>query len=475
MVFSGATFLFYFLPLFMLVYFLADVRYKNGVILAGSMLFYAWSAPRFLFVILGTTVIDYFVVQMMDSSPSATRRKALLVASVSINLGLLFYFKYCGFFIDNVNSVLQSLGMSSVSWTAVALPVGISFYTFETITYVVDVYRRVHKPLTNFGHYLLYIIFFPKLIAGPIIRFHEFAGQITGHLQGDTYERRLRGFTRFVLGLSKKVLIANALGAIADDIFSINDFHRIDTATAWTGALAYTFQIYFDFSGYSDMALGLGQIMGFSLPENFNNPYTATSITDFWRRWHMTLGAWMRNYLYIPLGGNRTNSKWRLYFNLWIVFVASGLWHGAAWAFLIWGMYHGLFLVLERAIKYRPPSLGGVLPVVYSFVVVAVGWVFFRLEEVQPSLVYLSRMFQWYPANHLWFPEGDCLPMFLIAGLFSFFTLAPAGLRIQQKVYYQPWGNALHILMTVTTLILLAVCAFRITSGNFNPFIYFRF
>jgi alginate O-acetyltransferase complex protein AlgI len=271
------------------------------------------------------------------------------------------------------------------------------------------------------------------------------------------------------------VLIANALGAIADDIFSINDFHRIDTATAWTGALAYTFQIYFDFSGYSDMALGLGQIMGFSLPENFNNPYTATSITDFWRRWHMTLGAWMRNYLYIPLGGNRTGSNWRLYFNLWIVFVASGLWHGAAWAFLIWGMYHGLFLVLERAIRFRPPSLGGVLPVVYSFVVVAVGWVFFRLEAVEPSIVYLSRMFQWYPANHLWFPEADCLPMFIIAGVFSFFTLAPAGMRVQQHVYYNPWGNKMHIFMTVITLVLLALCAFRITSGDFNPFIYFRF
>ena len=475
MVFSSIAFIFYFLPLFFLLYYLAPARYKNPVILAGSMLFYSWSAPRFLFVILGTTLVDFYVVRQMGTTRTPRARKWLLTASVLLNIGLLFYFKYSNFFVDNLNHLLALSGVGTLKWLQIALPVGISFYTFETITYVVDVYRGTHKPLRNFGDYLLYILFFPKLIAGPIIRFHEFASQMHGHIGNDHYENRLRGLYRFVLGLARKVLIANILGTVVDDILSINSYARLDSITAWAGALGYTFQIYFDFSGYSDMALGLGQMMGFKLPENFNDPYTASSITDFWRRWHITLGSWMRNYLYIPLGGNRAENKWRVYFNLWIVFVASGLWHGAAWAFLLWGMYHGTFLVLERLFLGRWLEKLGKLSVVYTFVVVIAGWVLFRIEYVRPSLQYLSRMFIWRPYNSLWFFDGDYVPTLCIATFFSFFTLTRAGRWCQQKVFFEEYTPGRHWAMTTVSAILLVLCASRITAGNFNPFIYFRF
>lgn len=347
MVFSSIIFLFYFFPIFFLIYYLAGDKYKNAVILAGSILFYAWGAPSFIFVILGTTAMDFYLVRIMSHSRRKYLRSLLLITSLSLNLGLLFYFKYSNFFIENINHLLAVAGMKEISWVKLLLPIGISFYTFETLTYVIDVYRGIHKPLKNFWDYQLYIVLFPKLIAGPIIRYHDFANQIYDRKTYYTSEYRLRGLYRFFIGLLKKVLIANAMAANADAIFNIPQ-SQLGTLTAWLGALSYTFQIYFDFSGYSDMAIGLGLMMGFRFPENFNNPYTSLSITDFWRRWHMTLGAWMKNYLYIPLGGNKVKTKRRLYFNLWLVFLASGLWHGAAWGFVIWGAYHGFFLVVER-------------------------------------------------------------------------------------------------------------------------------
>src|SRR3984957_349801 len=348
MLFSSILFLLFFLPAFLITYYIADKKYKNIVILAFSIFFYSWGAPRFIFVILCTTLLDFYLVKLMNQSANRLHRRLMLTLSVSVNLGLLFYFKYSNFFIDNVNRFLyHTIGHGHINWVKLILPLGISFYTFETITYVVDVYRKVHKPLDKFWDYLLYILLFPKLIAGPIIRYHEIADQINDRSANDTIDDKLTGFYRFIIGLSKKVLIANQLGLQADIIFSSN-YHTLNSGIAWIGALAYTFQIYFDFSGYSDMALGLGRMMGFKFPENFNNPYISQSITEFWRRWHISLGNWMRNYLYIPLGGNRVKSSSRLYFNLWIVFIASGLWHGASWNFVIWGAWHGTFLVMER-------------------------------------------------------------------------------------------------------------------------------
>jgi alginate O-acetyltransferase complex protein AlgI len=474
MVFSSIVFLFYFLPLFFLVYYIADKRFKNAIILCGSIFFYSWGAPKFIFVILGTTVIDFYVVRLMSVTTVKARKKLLLCLSLCINLGLLVYFKYSNFFVENVNVVLQHMGIKTLTWTKLILPIGISFYTFETLTYVVDVYRGVHKPLRNFWDYQLYIILFPKLIAGPIIRFHEFADQIYDHTDFETIDNRLRGLYRFFIGLGKKVLIANVVGLAADDIFKL-PHDQLSTSMAWFAALNYTFQIYFDFSGYSDMAIGLGLMMGFRFPENFNNPYTAVSITDFWRRWHITLGAWMRNYLYIPLGGNRVNSKWRLYFNLWLVFLLSGLWHGAAWGFIIWGAYHGLFLVMERLFLGKWLTRLGKASFIYTFVVVLIGWVFFRLESLKDSLSFFHSMFSWQPDKMLWHPSRETLTMLTLAIMFSFFTLSRWGEQIQQKIFFKDYSLRLHFVMSFVTILLLIICAGRITVSTFNPFIYFRF
>jgi alginate O-acetyltransferase complex protein AlgI len=308
MVFSSIVFLLYFLPAFLLLYFVTPAKLKNLVILFSSILFYAWGAPLFIFVILGTTTLDFFLVRVMHNSANDKKRKFFLVLSLCLNLGLLFYFKYCNFFVENFNTLLHVIGVNGVKWTSVILPIGISFYTFESLTYAIDVYRRVHKPLSNFWNYQMYIILFPKLIAGPIVRYHEISDQVSDRSANYTIDNILAGFYRFCIGLGKKVFIANVMAAKADLIFS-SDLATITAGTAWLGALTYTFQIYFDFSGYSDMAIGLGKMMGFKFPENFNNPYTSRSITEFWRRWHMTLGNWMRNYLYIPLGGSKVESQ----------------------------------------------------------------------------------------------------------------------------------------------------------------------
>jgi alginate O-acetyltransferase complex protein AlgI len=274
--------------------------------------------------------------------------------------------------------------------------------------------------------------------------------------------------------LGKKVMIANVMGAAADTIFAI-PHNELTTGTAWFGALSYTFHIYFDFSGYSDMAIGLGLMMGFRFPENFNNPYTAVSITDFWRRWHITLGAWMREYLYIPLGGNRTKSKLRLYFNLWLVFLASGLWHGAAWGFVIWGAYHGFFLVMERFFLGKWLARLGRASFLYTFPVVLVGWVFFKTEHFSQAVNYLSHMFSFHGGNSAWAPDKEYYTFLALAFVFSFFTVSDLGKRIQQKIYFAPYTLPMHYAMTFIAILLCIICAGRITVSSFNPFIYFRF
>lgn len=474
MVFSSIVFLLYFLPAFLLVYYLVPKRFKNIVILVSSIFFYSWGGPRFIFVILATTFIDFHLVRWMDSSSTQFKRRLILTLSVSMNVGLLFYFKYSNFFIENVNEVLSLFGINAVQWTKLILPIGISFYTFETITYVVDVFRRVHKPLKNFWDYQLYIILFPKLIAGPIIRYHQLADQITDRSQNETFDNILTGFYRFIIGLAKKVLIANQVGQQADAIFAL-DYQSINTYTAWIGILAYTFQIYFDFSGYSDMAIGLGKMLGFKFPENFDNPYTSRSITEFWRRWHITLGSWMRNYLYIPLGGNRVKHKPQLYFNLWIVFLASGLWHGASWSFVIWGAYHGLFLILERGFLSKFYSVIGKFPsIVLTFFIVVVGWVFFRVEKVSDAFRYLKKMFA-FDFNGKYDFKPEFYTFFVLATIFAFFVYSKRGQKLQDAFYFDGYSKRKHLLIGTLMCLLLIFSISSITSFGFNPFIYFRF
>ena len=475
MVFSSILFLLYFLPAFLIAYYLLPVRYRNAFLLCSSVFFYSWGAPRFIFVILFTTVVDYLLVLRMDASSSERWRKAYLVFSVAVNLGLLLYFKYSNFFIENLNVLLEQFGVVPVAWMHLVLPIGISFYTFETITYVMDVYRRVHPPQKDFWNYQLYIIFFPKLIAGPIIRYHEFAGQITSRYFGDDNANRIAGFSRFSIGLGKKVLLANNCGGLADQIMGF-DFNIISSPVAWLGILAYTMQIYFDFSGYSDMAIGLGRMLGFKIPENFDNPYTSRSITEFWRRWHITLGSWMRNYLYIPLGGNRVQSPYRLYMNLFIVFLASGLWHGASWNFIFWGAYHGFFLVIERLFLlqvYR--VLPGWLTVPLCFCIVMIGWVFFRIESFGDASLFVSRLFSsdLYSYNPV---TSEQLFYIILALIFSFISISSIGRQLN-GYFFEPDTDSVNrrrVLVALSAgLFILSLSS--ISSSGFNPFIYFRF
>ncbi|MCK9325447.1 MAG: hypothetical protein M0P69_08100 [Bacteroidales bacterium] len=475
MVFSSSVFLILFLPVFFLLYYLCPQKYRNWVALIGSILFYSWGAPKFIFVILGTTFVDFHLVRWMAATKKQLHRRLMLALSVSINLGLLIYFKYSGFLIDNLNSFLHLFGIDAVHWTKLVMPIGISFYTFETITYVVDVYRRIHDPLKKFWDYQLYIILFPKLIAGPIIRYHEIADQITDRSANETMDNRIIGFYRFILGLSKKVLIANVLGEQVDYIFSLNA-GDVSTPMAWIGIIAYSFQIYYDFSGYSDMALGLGRMMGFRFVENFNNPYISMTITEFWRRWHITLGRWMKNYLYIPLGGNRVKSRARLFFNLWLVFLFSGLWHGAAWNFVAWGAFHGLFLILDRLFLMRLTERMGKIPsVLLTYLITLVGWVLFRAESLQDAFDYLGQMFSWNPGYAGWHLDPHFWAMMTAGTLFAFFGMIKGVEQWQMRMIDQPYHGRKLWIGGAIALVLLVYSLSSITASGFNPFIYFRF
>lgn len=475
MVFSSITFLVYFLPIFLLAYHLTPNKLKNACILIFSIVFYAWGGPKFIFIILGTTFLDFFLVAKMYEAKTEKTKRQFLVLSLLLNLGLLFYFKYSNFFIENINAVLGLVGVKEIKWLKIILPIGISFYTFESVTYVVDVYRGIHKPLKNFWHYQTYILLFPKLIAGPIVRYHDIADQITDREKNYTADVKLSGFYTFCLGLAKKVIIANTIGAQADDVFKL-DVSQIDSAAAWVGALAYTFQIYFDFSGYSDMAIGLCKIMGFRLPENFHNPYLSGSITEFWRRWHMTLGAWMKNYLYIPLGGNKVESSAKLYRNLMIVFLASGLWHGASWNFIIWGAFHGLFLVLERLFLLKAyDKIGKVIPTLFTFLIVVVGWVYFRTEDLSYANHVIKQMFSFNFMDGKFALHNDFYFSLSLAAFFSFFAFIPFTKNIQAKVYGENHTTVSTTVMLSLSIILFYISLSYIAALDFNPFIYFRF
>jgi alginate O-acetyltransferase complex protein AlgI len=455
------------------LYYLSAEKYKNYVALAASLFYYSWGAPQFVFVVLGSIFIDFFIVKEMHRS-IGNKRKWLVAASVALNIGLLAYFKYANFFVDNLNVMLSAFGMTAVHWTKIALPIGISFFTFQKFTYAIDVYRGLHKPLEKVSDLCLYILLFPQLIAGPIVRYGEIADQLTDRKANETIDNKLLGLFRFILGLSKKVLIANVMGEQADRIFSMAPAD-MSTGTAWIGLLAYTFQIYFDFSGYSDMAIGIGRMIGFKFPENFNNPYISRSITEFWRRWHITLGRWMRDYLYIPLGGSRVSSKYRLYFNLWVVFLISGLWHGASWTFVIWGAYHGLFLILDRLFLLKFFEKIGKYPsMIITFIIAIIGWVFFRSETFGYATEFIGRLFA-FDFNGFEYFDREFWTMLGFAGIFSFLVAFPFGAKLEQKIFYSDYTATRYYVMTGICLILLIIAVAIISSSGFNPFIYYRF
>lgn len=481
MVFSSTLFLFYFLPGFLLLYYAVPVRFKNTLALLASLGFYAWGGLNFLALFLASVVVNFVLIRYMDATPERWKQRIFLIMSIVLNVGMLFYFKYANFFLDNASAVRSHFGGPALTWEKVVLPIGISFFTFEKLTYTIDVYRGVNKPLKSFWDFMLYIMLFPKMIAGPIVRFHEIAGQLTDRAAFDTVDQKLAGAFRFIIGLAKKVLIANVLGEQADVIFRLAPA-TLSTSTAWLGALAYTFQIYFDFSGYSDMAIGIGRMIGFQFPENFNNPYVARSITEFWQRWHITLGRWMRDYLYIPLGGNRVNPS-RLYVNLWTVFTLSGFWHGAAWNFIAWGAFHGLFLILDRLFLLRVYQKIGVLSIIPTFFITVVGWVLFRAETLTAARDYLKPMFGTmattaptapavalpYFSNEFWFTLA-------LAAVITFAAALPHVERWELSTLARGHFTLRGALsLTLVTAVLLVLSLSYVVGSSFNPFIYFRF
>jgi alginate O-acetyltransferase complex protein AlgI len=474
MVFSSILFLLYFLPVFMLVYVLLPKKAKNYWALLVSILFYAWGAPNFLYVVLGTSLIDFYLVRALYKSDSPQRRKLFLAVSLTLNLGLLAYFKYANFFIENVNLALGELGITTLQWTSVALPIGISFFTFQTLTYAIEVYRKDHAPFEKPTQYLLYKLIFPHAIAGPIIRFKSVATQVVDRTE--TPDDRIIGLFRFSIGLAKKVLIANVLAKQAD-LYMGGELSALSFDEAWVGILAYTFQIYFDFSGYSDMAIGLARMMGFRFPENFDSPYSSASITEFWRRWHITLGAFMRDFLYIPLGGNRVSNKWRLYFNLWLVFLVSGLWHGASWNFVLWGAFHGLFLILDRLFLLKfLEKIGQVPAAIFTFFVVAMAWVLFRLESWDSAKIFYAQLLNYKDIKFIELNNSFYI-ILLLAILFSF--IGRVQFMEKRTLFLTSENPILSVskatLIAVISIVLLFLSVVFLSASNLNPFIYYRF
>ncbi|TSA35483.1 MAG: MBOAT family protein [Porphyromonadaceae bacterium] len=473
MVFSSIIFLLFFLPVFLAAYYVVPRKARNYVVLLFSIVFFAWGAPDFLPFLLGSCLVNFYLVQFLDRTQQKRIKRLVVGLSIAINLGLLFYFKYANFFLENVSFLRELFGSPALSWERIILPIGISFFTFQSITYSVDVYRSAHQPLKNPFDYILYIIMFPQLLAGPIIRFEFIANQI--RQREDTWKNILYGFYRFILGLSKKVLIADVLALEVDRILGLN-LPGLDTASAWIAILAYTFQLYFDFSGYSDMAIGLGKMIGFKFPENFNNPYISGSVTEFWRRWHITFSNFMRHYLYYPLGGNRVNTQRRLYFNLWLVFLVSGLWHGASWNFVLYGAFHGFFMVLERLFLSKIYArIGKFIPIAFTFLVIVLSRVFFRIEALPDAMGFMKVLFSFRMHPGMMPVNPHFYAILIVAVIFSFITLSRFGLRLQTFFYDREYSHNEHTAMTWLYAILLILSIASLTGQGFSPFIYFRF
>lgn len=482
MVFSSTIFLFLFLPLVLVSYLLAGRRLRNTILLFASIFFYIWGENIFVLVMLLSISINYVFGVLIDRSlKNGKNGKLPLVLGVLANISILLFFKYANFIIDNVNVLLINLNINEIELDDIHLPIGISFFTFQALSYIIDIYRKEAKVQNNLLNLGLYISLFPQLIAGPIVRYNDIAEQIN-------YRKSLlsdfaSGSERFIYGLGKKVLIANPLAEIADQIFSLPS-DQLSTGTAWVGLVCYTLQIYFDFSGYSDMAIGLGRMFGFKFLENFNYPYISTSIREFWRRWHISLSTWFRDYLYIPLGGNR-HSVNRTRVNLLIVFILCGLWHGASWNFIIWGLIHGFFLVLERGIFGRLlETIPKALQLGYVLFVVMNAWVFFRADELSNAIEYLSAMYGGATLNSL-YPfvvqniNGALLASFAAGIILSAPVYSVLRHQILQTINVHSINeNIIIIIYAFKYVLIMAIFILSISSlavGSYNPFIYFRF
>lgn len=483
MLFSSPIFLYLFLPITLLLYYISPKSFKNGILLICSLFFYAWGGVSLL-ALLGTSItINYLVGLLIHYSNTDRLKKISLALGITINIGLLMYFKYANFIIFNFNDLLSVFNTQQFDFNKVTLPIGISFFTFHATSYLVDIYRGTKEVQKNYFKLALFITFFPQLIAGPIVRYHDISNQLDK--RNSNYDRFASGVRRFVLGLTRKVLIANPMAFIADQAFN-TPHSDLSISMAWIGIIAYSFQIYYDFAGYSDMAIGLARMFGFELLENFNSPYISKNIKEFWRRWHISLSNWFRDYLYIPLGGNR-HSNFRTYLNLFIVFFVTGLWHGAAWNFVIWGFIHGFFLIIERAgferILNKTPKL---IQHGYTLFVVLIAWIFFRAENATEAINYIKTMFGFgnpYFAFHQIseYFTIDYILILIVAILGSVEVFSNA-LSTWNRIITHNSSKiswlAIHsyqicALLFVCSMLLL--CTLYLTTNSYNPFIYFRF
>lgn len=466
MVFSSTIFLCVYLPLVLLGYYICPKKGRNLFLLIASLVFYAWGEPKYVFLMIFSILVNYIFGRLMDKHRENKKRlKLMLVLSVVIDLGLLSVFKYTDFVITNINAIFGS----SFDLLNIALPIGISFYTFQAMSYTIDVYRndvRVQKNLIDFG---MYITMFPQLIAGPIVRYADVQDQLAE--RSVTTADFSEGVMRFVVGLGKKVLLANQMGAVWSDIYALGG--DVSALMAWAGAIAYTFQIYFDFSGYSDMAIGLGRMFGFKFPENFRYPYQSVSITDFWRRWHITLSTWFKEYLYIPLGGNRRGLA-RQALNLLIVWSLTGFWHGAGWNFVMWGLYYFVILFIEKLFLLKAlDKLPKFFRHVYALLLIIIGWVIFASDDVSVLLPYLGSMFG---ANGA---IGGMDVYTLLTKAVLLIICCIASTELPKKLFLSAAGamneKAAFTLKSVLTIALLALSMILLIGDSYNPFLYFRF
>lgn len=464
MLFSSLLFLFAYLPLVLLMYYVLPKRYRNGCLFVVSLFFYGWQEPVYIIVMLVSILVNFqigkLVYRNLDTKQKA---KTYVIASVIFNIALLSFFKYFNFFLWNISTLLQT---GTLDIMQIALPIGISFYTFQTLTYPIDIYRKETLPQTNFMNFGMYVTFFPQLIAGPIVRYRDISLQITNRTTSSSlfYE----GIQRFICGLSKKVLLANPLGSIWNQVSSLSQMSML---TSWIGILAFLLQLYYDFSGYSDMAIGLGKMFGFHFPENFNYPYISKSMSEFWRRWHMTLGTWFREYVYIPLGGNRKGMS-KTIGNLLVVWFLTGLWHGASWNFVLWGLYCGIFIILEKYGIGKWLHSHAFLSRLYFFIIIAFGWILFACEDIASAVSYM-QVFIGYKSQG-WM---DAFTLYLWNTQILLIVFALVGCTpLVHKIYARLKNKSYILYITLfITMLLLLLCTSRMASDTYNPFLYFRF
>ena len=458
MVFSSILFIFRFLPIAMGIYFLTPKKFKNLSLLVLSLVFYSWGEPKYFFIMIISIFIDYFVSRGIEKY--RTNKKisiALLCTSITFNLGMLFFFKYFNFFLENINNIFNL----SLNYVKITLPLGISFYTFQTMSYTIDVFLgkfKAEKNIINFG---AFVCLFPQLIAGPIVKYTDINKELKN--REVNLNQIQDGVELFILGLGSKVLIANNIGALWTEIETIG-FSNISTILAWMGVLAFAFQIYFDFSGYSLMAIGLGKMLGFNFPRNFNYPYISRSITEFWRRWHITLGSWFREYVYIPLGGNRVG-KYRLYFNLFVVWFLTGFWHGASYNFILWGLYFFALISIEKAGILKFLNRHKIFSHIYALFFIIMGWALFAVVDLNQLKILIQRMFTLNNSLEWLYYIRNYGITFIIAGIFS----TPLISNLYKKIVKS------EVINTIVLIIILLLCIAYLVDASYNPFLYFRF